>query len=224
MIERPIRVAQSTPGLAHVIVSTDDDEIAELALGLGARVHGRRPANLAADDTPTAPVIAYEVERYCEGNEPPTFLVVMYPSSIFIDSVDLNRMIRRLSNAEYPAQMVMTVTKYPAPIERAWLQGEQDLGVVANPSTRNQQSQAFQEHYYDVGQAYVSTPSAWRSISEGRTLPTALHILPPWKSLDINTPEDFELAEILLPHSTGKEQSVHAGETTPPGTERASKR
>lgn len=224
MIERPITAARSAKGVSRVIVSTDDDEIAELALGLGAVVDGRRPDRLSADDTPTAPVVVHEVERFCEGNEPPSFVVVLYPSSIFVDSADLDYMIGRLHSTECPVQMVMTVTKYPAPIERAWLLGERDLGVVANPTTRNQQSQAFPEHYYDVGQAYVSSPGAWQSLSDGSTVPTALHVLPPWKSWDINTPDDFAMAEVLLQHSTSAGHSAHAGETTPLGNERARER
>ena len=224
MIERPITAARSATGVSHVIVSTDDDDIAELALGLGAVVDGRRPDNLAADDTPTAPVVVHEVERFREGNEPPSFVVVLYPSSIFVDSADLDRMIRRLNSSECPVQMVMTATKYPAPIERAWLLGERDLGVVANPSTRNQQSQAFPEHYYDVGQAYVSSPRAWHSLSEGGTVPTALHVLPPWKSWDINTPDDFAMAEVLLRHSTSTGQLARAAEATSLETERARER
>jgi pseudaminic acid cytidylyltransferase len=224
MIERPIEAARSTKGVSHVIVSTDDEEIAELALELGAVVEGRRPKHLAADDTPTAPVVVHEVDRYCLENHAPSFVVVLYPSSIFVTSSDLQHMVQRLDSPDVPVEMVMTVTKYPAPIERAWLLGEGDLGIIANPSTRSQQSQAFPDHYYDVGQAYVSSPGAWRALDEGRTVPTALHILPPWKSWDINTPDDFAMAEVLLRHSSVAGHGPKARETTPTGTERARER
>lgn len=198
MLDRPITAARDTQGVTEVIVSTDDDEIAELATALGATVPGRRPGHLSADDTPTAPVIAHEVERFTKVNGRPGFVIVLYPTSIFVTSADLDAMVGRLARPDSPVQMVMTVTAYPAPIERAWTIAGDDIGVVADPSSRNRQSQEFREYFYDVGQAYVSAADAWHRVDQGLPVSTALHVLPPWKSWDINTPDDFTMAEILL--------------------------
>ena len=198
MLDRPITAARDTQGVAEVIVSTDDDEIAELAVALGATVPGRRPDRLAADDTPTAPVVAYEVEGFTRVNGRPDFVIVLYPTSVFVTSADLDVMVTRLARRDSPVQMVMTVTAYPAPIERAWTIVGDDIGLVAEPSSRNRQSQEFREHFYDVGQAYVSTAEAWHEVDQGLSVSTALHVLPLWKSWDINTPDDFRMAEILL--------------------------
>jgi pseudaminic acid cytidylyltransferase len=203
MLDRPITAARDAQGVADVIVSTDDDEIADLATELGATVPGRRPDHLAADDTPTAPVIAHEVERFTQVNGRPDFVIVLYPTSIFVTSADLDAMVARLARPDSPVQMVMTVTSYPAPIERAWTIAGDDIGVVADPSSRNRQSQEFREHFYDAGQAYVSTADAWLKVDQGLVVSTALHVLPPWRSWDINTPDDFTMAEILL-RRTGK--------------------
>ena len=198
MLDRPIAVARSTDGITDVIVSTDDNEIAELATSLGAAVPGLRPDHLAADETPTAPVVTYEVERFAQRNGTPDFVIVLYPTSVFVTSTELDVMVNRLSSPGAQVQMVMTVTAYPAPIERAWTIDGDDIGVVANPSSRNRQSQEFREHFYDVGQAYVSRANAWDDIQHGRDVATALHVLPTWRAWDINSWDDLQIAEVLL--------------------------
>lgn len=204
MLDRPITAARDAKGVADVIVSTDDDEIAELATELGATVPGRRPDHLAADDTPTAPVVAYEVERFTQVKGRPDFVVVLYPTSIFVTSADLDAMVGRLARPDSPVQMVMTVTAYPAPIERAWTIAGDDIGVVADPSSRNRQSQEFREHFYDVGQAYVSRADTWDAIQHGRDAATALHVLPAWRAWDINSRDDLRVAERLLDDLEGR--------------------
>lgn len=198
MLDRPITAARATKGIIEVIVSTDDDEIAETATALGASVQGRRPGHLAADETPTAPVVAHEVQKFSLVNGPPDFLIVLYPTSVFITSADLDMMVSRLGQQNDPVQMVMTVTAYPAPIERAWSITTNDIGVTAHPANRNRQSQEFREQFFDVGQAYVSQIHTWDEIQLGQDVATALHVLPTWRAWDINSWDDFRIAERLL--------------------------
>ena len=54
-----VRAGEATPAITRVVVSTDDPEIAELARRHGGEVPFLRPAELATDDTPMAPVIAH---------------------------------------------------------------------------------------------------------------------------------------------------------------------
>jgi pseudaminic acid cytidylyltransferase len=201
ILERPISAALQVPEISEVVVSTDDQEIADLARSLGANVPGLRPPHLSLDETPTAPVIAYEVEEVCRAKEAPEFVVVLYPTSLFISSADLRAMIDSLGSIETSAEMVMTVVKFPAPIERAWRLGNSGVGIAADPSSRNRQSQEFEDHFYDAGQAYVSTATAWKRIAEGVDVTTALYPLPTWKSWDINTPDDLVMAEMIMAFS-----------------------
>ena len=201
MLSRPIKTALAVPGVDVVIVSTDDDEIAGLSARLGAQVPGRRPSRLSSDDTPTAPVVSYELGRHRIDNGEPDFVIVMYPTSIFITEHDLQQMITRLNTVENPVEMVMTATSYPAPIERAWKLSDAGLGVAVDPASRSRQSQEFSESFYDVGQAYISRSDSWDRVVNGQELPTALHVLPPWRAWDINTYDDFRIAEALLSYT-----------------------
>lgn len=198
MLGWPIGEALALEEVSEVIVSTDDDDIASLAQKLGASVHGRRPRHLCEDDTPTAPVITYEVEGFTHRNQAPDFVVVLYPTSIFITSQEISQMLRYLPVEGDGVQMVMTAIEFPAPIERAWRVRDGMLGEPLDPDSRNRQSQEFEKSYYDAGQAYVSTIGAWSDIAAGRPVPTALYILPPSRAWDINTHDDFLVAEALL--------------------------
>ncbi len=198
MLARPISSANKLPNITEVIVSTDSDEIAELSISLGARVPGLRPDHLALDETPTAPVVAYELERFTQEHFAPDFVVVLYPTSLFVSSDDLADMTSRLESSVNPVEMVMTVVKYPAPVERAWRIRDADVGQLLDPESRNQNSQRFEERYYDAGQAYVSNLDAWIKVDAGIEVSTALYELPVSRCWDINTAEDLEIAEMML--------------------------
>ena len=201
MLAWPISAAQSISEVDRIIVSTDDDEIAQLADQLGADASRRRPDFLAQDDTPTAPVIVHEVNQYTQRFSDPDFVIVLYPTSIFTETSDLNTMLSRLRGPNNPVEMVMSATVYPAPIERAWRLTDLDVGSPINPGTRNVQSPTYESHFYDNGQAYVSGSEAWPMIEAGHPVTTALHVLPPSRAWDINTFDDLAVAEILFQQS-----------------------
>ncbi|MDE2001763.1 MAG: acylneuraminate cytidylyltransferase family protein [Patescibacteria group bacterium] len=82
LIAWPIDLAKSVPGIDRVVVSTEDDEIAEIAKKYGAEVPFKRPAELAQDETPTLPVLQHCV-KYLEEHEGyrADIIVLLYPTS-----------------------------------------------------------------------------------------------------------------------------------------------
>ena len=197
MIERPIRAAYETGLVSEVIVSTDDDDIAGLAEKCGASTFSKRPKDLSDDQTTTAPVINYELNEFFERGGSLDFVMVLYPTSIFVSSDDLTNMSERLVETQNPVEMVMTATKYPAPIERRWTLRSNGIGEQVDPNSRNRNSDSFPEFFYDAGQAYVSTIEAWTKIQRNEVLATALHVLPASRAWDINVPDDVIVANAL---------------------------
>ena len=59
MIAWPITIAKDSGLFSKILVSTDDEEIAEISIAQGADVPFLRPKSLARDDTPTEPVITH---------------------------------------------------------------------------------------------------------------------------------------------------------------------
>jgi CMP-N-acetylneuraminic acid synthetase len=82
LIAYTIEAALAAPLVTRVIVSTEDDEIAEISRGLGAEVPFMRPAELAMDETPTLSVLQHAVDRLrsTEGYEPDA-VITLQPTS-----------------------------------------------------------------------------------------------------------------------------------------------
>ena len=76
-----IEQALAVPAIRHVVVSTDDAEIAEVARRHGAEVPFMRPGHLAEDRTPTEPVIEHALAWYAERGEAPDAIVLLQPTS-----------------------------------------------------------------------------------------------------------------------------------------------
>jgi CMP-N,N'-diacetyllegionaminic acid synthase len=76
-IEQALRVAK----IESIIVSTDSEAIAEIAKSYGASIPFLRPQNLAADETPTEPVIANILDWYCKAYQKPDAIILLQPTS-----------------------------------------------------------------------------------------------------------------------------------------------
>ena len=82
LIAWTIQQAKSVAKIDHVVVSTDDQKIAEIALSYGAEVPFIRPAELAMDETPTEPVMLHALEFYRENkNYIPNAIILLQPTS-----------------------------------------------------------------------------------------------------------------------------------------------
>jgi len=75
-----IEQALAVPEVSRVIVSTDSENIAEIARQAGAEVPGLRPAHLAQDDTPTEPVLIHAIKTWC-GDDIPGLVMLLQPTS-----------------------------------------------------------------------------------------------------------------------------------------------
>src|SRR5690349_20216123 len=75
-----IEQALAVPRL-DVLVSTDDEEIAEVARAAGARVPWLRPAELAQDTTPTEPVVRHAIEQVSHERGRPAAVMLLQATS-----------------------------------------------------------------------------------------------------------------------------------------------
>src|SRR4051812_38205905 len=98
LIGHSLRAAQLMPSVSRCIVSTDSAQIADLARSLGGDVPFLRPAELAADDTPMAPVLRHALAAVeaAEGS-PYDFLVLLDPTSPAREPADIEAAIAQLA-------------------------------------------------------------------------------------------------------------------------------
>ena len=202
IISRSIETALISGVFDRVIVSTDSDRIAEVAVAAGAEVPFRRPAELAGDVTPTAPVVQHAVTWLKGQGVTPEYVCCIYPTAPFMRVSDLKcgyDLIR-----ERGVGSVFTVTSFSFPIFRS-LRLTPTGGVeMFWPEHEVTRSQDLPEAYHDAGQFYWL--DVQRLMSEGRlyssdALPL---ILPRYLVQDLDTLEDWETAEHMYRAVVGR--------------------
>lgn len=194
MITRSIQVARESELFAQVIVSTDDEEIAEVARAAGADVPFVRPLELADDHTPTIPVIRHALS-FAGGT--PDFVCCLYATAPFVEAGDLRRGLEVLAGAGSEVDFVFPVASFPAPISRALRLDGQGNAEMINPENDLARSQDLGEAYYDAGQFYWGAPEAFQSNSGILSARCRAIVMPRHRVQDIDTPDDWERAEIL---------------------------
>ena len=91
IITRPISVAKKSGLFEHILVSTDDEEIAEVSLSCGAEVPYIRPGELSDDHAGIAEVMAHAVNWMQEQDWRPEAVCCIYPTSVFLIKDDLKK-------------------------------------------------------------------------------------------------------------------------------------
>lgn len=203
IIAWPIEAAIASGLFERIIVSTDSDIIAETAEKYGAEVPFRRPAELADDHTPTAPVLLQALEWLMERGQSPECLCCLYPTAPFVLPDDLRRGLEMLK-AGAPA--ALSVCGFDFPILRA-LRLDEDGSVLFNwPEHEKTRSQDLPEFYHDAGQFYWLRCEDF--LRQRRLImPGARPVILPRKRVqDLDTPEDWEYAE-LMARALGLENS-----------------
>ena len=196
MIAWSIEAALQSGCFDHVVVSTDDHEIAEVARNSGAQVPFIRPAALSDDHSGTIPVIRHAIEWFSERGKGLDLVCCIYATAPFISAADIQRGLDTINGAG--VDYAFTVTKYPFPIQRAIRITEHGRVVMFNPENFNTRSQDFEEAFHDAGQFYWGRASAWL---KGKVIfgPHAAAIqLPGYRVQDIDTIEDWMMAEYLF--------------------------
>jgi pseudaminic acid cytidylyltransferase len=194
MITYAIRAAINSGLFDHVLVSTDDAEIANIANEWGAETPFVRPAELANDFTATVPVVAHAIEA-CEAlGWVVSNVCCIYPAVPFIEVADLEKTFKQLElgNADY----CFPVTEFPSAIQRALKQNSNGVMQPYYPEFELTRTQDLEPTYYDAGQFYWGKKDAWfrnpRIHSSGVGC-----VIPSWRVVDIDTPADWDLAERL---------------------------
>lgn len=195
MIGYAIEAARACAAIDRVIVSTDDAEIAEIAISLGAELPFHRPAELADDHTPTVPVIAHAIGACRALGWDIQQACCIYPGVPFIRNEDLEAAAALLA-AHGGEGYVFPVTGFPSAIQRALRVGQDARVAPFQPEYVNTRTQDLEPGYFDAGQFYWARAETWLAglsiHANGRAV-----VLPEWRVVDIDTPADWERAEAM---------------------------
>jgi len=192
MITWPILAALAEPGVARVIVSTDDPEIAGIAVDAGAEVPFTRPGELATHHAGTAPVVVHALGEL--GLSPETPVMCLYPTaalpSRFIgEALHLGQ--------EHPNDFIISVGRHRSPLERALEENDAGRMVMSHPGHLLTRTQDLPTRYFDAGKFYVAPVRLWEARQSMMAEPFVPYFLPEWATVDIDEPGDWPLAEAL---------------------------
>lgn len=195
MVAYSIRAAKSSGLFRRIIVSTDSDEIAAVAEAHGAECPFRRPPELANDTASTAAVVLHGLD-WLEGQEDlPEMVCCLYATAPFVQAGDLQAGFELMRSTGCGS--AFTVTNFDAPIFRAFTLTEAGTLAMIWPDYEMSRSQELPEALHDAGQFYWLDVARFRQeprIFRGDSRPV---ILPRWRVQDIDTPEDWQRAELL---------------------------
>jgi pseudaminic acid cytidylyltransferase len=181
----------------QVVVTTDDEEIAEAARAAGAEVPFVREPGLSDDHAPLVPVVADALERLGLGPDAAGTACCVYPTAIGLlpdDLVDAWALLAGQDARPY----VVGVVRYGHPVQRALTRDDTGALAMVDPATAQTRTQDLEARWHDAGQFVWGTLGAW--LHRTPVLTHALgHELPAWRAIDLDTEDDWARAEALHP-------------------------
>ena len=194
LIAYSIEVALKSNLFDKVIVSTDDEEIAKIAVEYGAVVPFLRPKELSDDFTGTDAVVNHTLEYLKSIGETYDFVCTIYATAPFLDEKYLIVGFEKLKNST--ARNAFSCTSMPFPIQRTFKIRQNERCEMFFPEHFQTRSQDLEEAYQDAGQFYWTNLNIKSNeIIFGKdSIPI---ILPRFLVQDIDTLEDWQRAEIM---------------------------
>lgn len=190
MLAYAIEKALSSAIFDEVVVSTDSEKIAQIALKSGASVPFLRPSRLADDFSTTSEVIAHAIGEISKTSDIKSVCCI-YPCVPLMRVEDLKEGFRIFESGKY--EFVISATKYSYSPFRAFIKEGEGLAML-HPEYLNTRSQDLIPVYHDAAQFYFGKPEAFlegRSIFDSKS---AFVEIPQKFVQDIDTLEDWEMA------------------------------
>jgi len=195
MIEYSIEAALKSDIFDLVIVSTDSEEIAETALQAGAKVPFMRPAELAENYVSVVDVLHHTLTCLLRQGEVPELACCLTATAPFLKPEFIAEGYRLIK--ENDSDCVVSVTRFPFPIFRAFQKLESGRMSLIWPEHEFSHSDQLPEAYHDAAQFYwLNVPKFLtnKMLLGGDVIPV---ILPNYLVRDIDTYEDWETAELM---------------------------
>jgi pseudaminic acid cytidylyltransferase len=195
IIHFSIEAAQQCGLFDRIIVSTDSQEISKVARQAGAEVPFLRPANLSDDHTPTAPVLEHALKWLKSKGHAVNYLCCIYPTAPFVRSEDLIKGYNLL--VENNISSVFSLTEFEFTIFRALKVNDGGFTEMFWPENEVIRSQDLPTAYHDAGQFYWLDAEKFLKNKKLYAKDAKPVILPRVLVQDIDTLEDWEMAELM---------------------------
>ncbi|OCH25512.1 pseudaminic acid cytidylyltransferase [Aliivibrio sp. 1S128] len=195
MIAYSIEAAIQSGCFDKVIVSTDDQDIADIAIEYGADVPFFRPSNISDDYATTMDVMQHAINWCMEQQWNVETVCCLYATAPFITSDYLIQGYEKLIKNE--ADFVFSAATFSFPIQRAIKLTEKGEVSMFSPEYEQTRSQDLEEAYHDAGQFYWGKADSFLDRKAMFAKHSTVILLPRSRVQDIDTEEDWSFAELL---------------------------
>lgn len=211
LIAWTIETALQSCGLSRVMVSTDDEEIAQVARAWGAEVPFIRPPALARDDSSHISVVTHAVAWLEEHQySAPDYIMLLQPTSPLRTVEDIETALRIMRERTAVAVVsVCAMDRHPYLCKRLLVDGTLTDFVSIPSDLTYLRHQDLPPAYALNGAIYLNHRE---SLLRDKTFVppgTVAYLMPAERSLDIDSPWDLYLAELILRDTYASETTEH---------------
>ena len=197
MISYALSTAKESGLFDKIHVSTDSEQIKKICENLGFPVDFLRPAYLAGDMCELMPVMKWVLEKYQSQGLQYNDICCLMPTAVLIDSKDLKRAFDKYNYHNRDSPLLM-VAPFPVPVEWAYHRDEEGVLTPEQPGKYSIRSQDLKKTFYESGPFTIFNKKHILSDTPMGDEGFISCIMPSDKSVDIDNPEDVELAETLF--------------------------
>lgn len=197
LIAWSIEQALDAQSIDLVVVSTDDQEIAEVASRYGACVPFLRPEHLASDAASSIDVVVHALDHLAQNGSVFDIVVLLEPTSPLRDSLDIDQAVQRMADSHASAivSVCRAESSHPAFVFRQSPDGHL-IPFMERPPT-GLRRQEIEPMFFLDGSIYASEVQALREQRSFYHSNTIAYEVPKWKSFEIDDLEDFQIVEAL---------------------------
>jgi N-acylneuraminate cytidylyltransferase len=196
LIIHTIENAKKSGAFKSIFVSTDSQDIANMAVGVGAFAPSLRSKSLSNDVTPTRPVIADFIMKHKELQGENVVICCLYPFAILVPPDILRKMIEVFAKSKHKDRFLVSVKRYPHPIQRALLLDSDGVVSPLNQKNIEARTQDLSTTFHDAGQFYFALAKTW--MDKTPILMNAIgYELKKFDCVDVDNLEDLEELRIV---------------------------
>ena len=196
LIAWSILAARAAERVDQVVVSTDDDAIAETARAYGADVPFVRPAELATDTAPTEPVMAHALDWYAAAGEQFDTVVLLQPTSPLRRAGTIDAALTRFE-AEGADSLLGVVESHHFFWQRG-TSGEATARYDFRNRPRRQDIAPADRNYRETGSLYISRSQAFRESGNRLSGKIIMFEMAEEESWELDSEADFRILEALF--------------------------
>jgi len=198
LIAHTIKAAQGAQTVDRIIVSTDDEAIAEIARDAGAEVPFIRPAHLSNDKATGVDVCLHALAHANNSLDyHPELVIFLQPTSPLRSSADIDAAVKLLRDSDADSVVsVKAVTEYPQWMKK--MDAEQRISPLLEQLEIKTNRQDLEKSYILNGAIYLSTTASMKKSHSVYGSDTRGYLMPDNRSIDIDTANDMLIAKALF--------------------------